>query len=1471
MGKISKIISCIFIFSILLLSPVFAASEKISFSPASSTVYNNGIAQTVATITTDEDSKPEINKLNYTITPPSSSTSGSLSDYGFSVDNGTITFNGGSPVSDTPKPGAYTITASSGSITGNLSVTIKSVQNTLTIGSNTLYMTDSSNSKIENLTVNSAKPTSENVKALKATVYDSASKVSQAFNISFGSLAESTGTPTITISVASNIAEPGNYTVVLSQEVTGNSPSLLTGSFTITVEPMVYIRLLDKATSSSPNTTSFDATKIPGYSSSVSYDSEALSISGVSVKSSSRNTYLVEQTGNVNSSNYINFKSTNASLILGIISTPSSSEFLTPNSAQDIYYSYNSSTASTSVSNVNVGTIPASSVINNGFGSRVAVLDGSKLTFLGSTGNPNPFTITTTPENNTLTAKVSVNSTGSLGYGTYYVYLYSCQINQNGETVTGPDPTVGKETFEIFTFSVDSNITSTPSNLNSGNSVNNPLPIGLPYATTITYNSSIPANSTGDVQIIDINGNPAGASYTYRQVSGDSNSYTLTIQSLANGTYMVVPGYKRASNALATNTNTGNFTAVNSNSWFYIKTGGQEVIPVINRVEFTPDTASVYDLDKYLSQNPDAQKYQLVSTLGITPEGLQLTANNFTYTVRKASVSSGGVQLKSTPSASTYGFFYNDPGQTYPGLNNSQSGPYQQIYYDSKSAQVGTYVITASVKASNGVTLTDTVTVTVRSSTITNVNISYNGKNVTGKTLSLNRQDSKTVEFKYQTKPNVTKPNVNWYLTSSTNPNSTSNYYATVNPETGTVTLIRPTPPGKEVNLYCTVNGVTSQPVTISIADNETTLEGIQPFINPLTISNVPGEDTEVSANGNWTVPITDLDSMGNIRPIPFDATLPLPAVSNFTYKSLNPQIPINASTGAITVKPDEEVSGIIEVTSITNPDITTSFIIKITSPSEATGLSVQSRLTFGLQNRVATPATQNVGARLLPEGTTDMAEYSYESSNTRIATVDAYGNVTPVSTGSCTITTTATVGSETYEETTSVRITTPVACKGIDVEPETLELFLVGDNTATITCEVVPSNTTDPVTWYVKNPDICSISATSGNEITVTALNDGETGVVVDCGGYYQEIFVTVIGLVPAETIDITPDGADLTTLEGGTHSVDLTATITPENTTDELTWSISPESVATLSATEGDTVTVTAVSQGQATVTAQVGEISTSATINVSDNILLGDVSVEADSPDFFTVTADNLSVNKALSNTTINPKDVSMYVWSVTEDGTHKDINAKLVAESFPGSGSYVCEFPVNDTPINNYFLEADNIKINVYANADDGSSSLIYSSDYSWTDSQATTDEGVQYISYCQNIGFQKPTKFSGTIAGSETSGLGLEGIRVSSGIEGVEILSNVHIENIGWVYPQNSGQGYQDGQYAGTMERNLQLEAVELYLTGPNADNYDLTYRVYGHNYGWQSYVNEGQMAGTTGRNLQLEAIQIQLTPKSTQN
>ena len=161
-------------------------------------------------------------------------------------------------------------------------------------------------------------------------------------------------------------------------------------------------------------------------------------------------------------------------------------------------------------------------------------------------------------------------------------------------------------------------------------------------------------------------------------------------------------------------------------------------------------------------------------------------------------------------------------------------------------------------------------------------------------------------------------------------------------------------------------------------------------------------------------------------------------------------------------------------------------------------------------------------------------------------------------------------------------------------ISPNKAEI-VIGE-TLSLRVTVSPSNATyDGITWRSTQPAIASVSE-SGQ---VTAVSEGNATITAMAGGKTASCSVTVTsGTVAVSSIQL-----DKTTLElEEGESATLVATISPDDATDKtITWTSSKEEVATVK----DGV-VSAVSEGEATITASAGEKSSSCKVTVTKKVI-------------------------------------------------------------------------------------------------------------------------------------------------------------------------------------------------------------------------------------------------------------------------
>ena len=274
-----------------------------------------------------------------------------------------------------------------------------------------------------------------------------------------------------------------------------------------------------------------------------------------------------------------------------------------------------------------------------------------------------------------------------------------------------------------------------------------------------------------------------------------------------------------------------------------------------------------------------------------------------------------------------------------------------------------------------------------------------------------------------------------------------------------------------------------------------------------------------------------------------------------------------------------------VKITNIAVPDAIT------VEKGEAVVLPV----AFGTDDAPAvTPETAATGeSAATDEKVAKAAEkltIEWTSSDESVATVDATGMVVAVSAGEADIT-----ASVTDSEMSAVcKVTVKVAAKDITV-PDNLDVKLNDGNETTVEATVSPADATDVKVSYASTDEAV---ATVDKDGKVQILQPGECDIVTTLTQEGKKVvekkthikaFYEVEGITLDKTEGILTAG----------NTVALNATVLPEEIADEttVTWTSSDEKVATVD----ENGKVTAIAAGEATITANAGEKSTTYKLTV------------------------------------------------------------------------------------------------------------------------------------------------------------------------------------------------------------------------------------------------------------------------------
>ena len=293
--------------------------------------------------------------------------------------------------------------------------------------------------------------------------------------------------------------------------------------------------------------------------------------------------------------------------------------------------------------------------------------------------------------------------------------------------------------------------------------------------------------------------------------------------------------------------------------------------------------------------------------------------------------------------------------------------------------------------------------------------------------------------------------------------------------------------------------------------------------------------------------------------------------------------------------------------------------------------------------------STTVLAAKVSPDNTTH-PEVAWSSSDPNIASIAADGTVTAKNIGTAIIT--AKCGN--VSATCKVTVI-PVPSEGIVISPTSVSMLL-GDN-VTLTATVYPENTTDKnITWGSDNPAVASVSSSG----VVTALSIGTATITASNGSSKASCAVTVN---PVVATSISLNVKDETIFVASTTQ--LVATISPANVTDKtITWTSSRPEIATVD----DQGLVYGVSVGTTTVTAKIGDVSTTCQINVVHRIPDMDPSVTTSDRDIKTMSG--MPVNMAVYAEGGEPTGWS-YVWTRNGEVVSQSSELNIIAKNETGT--------------------------------------------------------------------------------------------------------------------------------------------------------------------------------------------------------
>ncbi len=236
---------------------------------------------------------------------------------------------------------------------------------------------------------------------------------------------------------------------------------------------------------------------------------------------------------------------------------------------------------------------------------------------------------------------------------------------------------------------------------------------------------------------------------------------------------------------------------------------------------------------------------------------------------------------------------------------------------------------------------------------------------------------------------------------------------------------------------------------------------------------------------------------------------------------------------------------------------------------------------------------TTQLEAWLMPEDTTEEINEVWSSSDTSVATVDEFGNITAIADGKATITVTHGKFSDSCLVTVGTGISKDEFISATDLTISKTAANIPIGGTLQLSAALVPKDTHEKLdaTWSSSDTKIATVDKNG----KVTGVAAGTAAITVKHGDFEKTCYVTVTPPIAATGLMLSR--GTLTIAAGKSETVD--AWLTPSNTTETLdaTWTSSNPGVAKVDKNGK----ITGVSAGTATITAKHGDFTKTCVVTV------------------------------------------------------------------------------------------------------------------------------------------------------------------------------------------------------------------------------------------------------------------------------
>lgn len=290
------------------------------------------------------------------------------------------------------------------------------------------------------------------------------------------------------------------------------------------------------------------------------------------------------------------------------------------------------------------------------------------------------------------------------------------------------------------------------------------------------------------------------------------------------------------------------------------------------------------------------------------------------------------------------------------------------------------------------------------------------------------------------------------------------------------------------------------------------------------------------------------------------------------------------------------------------------------------------------------------------PTNTTDNKTVDWESSNPEIVSIDSTGKITGKKGGTAKIT--ATVGNVKAEK--EVKVVVPIESVSLSGDDSILK-----GETKRLNATINPEDTTDDktITWSSDNENVLFVDQNG----QIRGIKEGTANVKAVVAGKETTKQITV-NEIHINSIAIDGD-QEFEMIKNQTKN--LSVTINPENTTDDkgVVWKTNNEEVARVD-NDGK---VTALKEGEATITATVGTNETSVKINVKEihinSVVINELDDEFTRGDEFKFSATYTPENTTDENKTVEWSSSNTDVGTIDQEGNFvalKEGTTKITAK-------------------------------------------------------------------------------------------------------------------------------------------------------------------------------------------------------------